>query len=98
MSLSKQAVAELAQSIRASRVAAVAYCKGNRSDERSFFLGALQTTVAQLVEKQRCDSTEVRAAFEYEPTAEEVRAHSERWAKWQADYEARKAAAEASHG
>jgi len=92
MSLSKQAVADLAQAIRESRVLATAHCQDDRSSRYACFLGALESTIAHFIQKRGRDSTDVKAAFEYEPTAEEVREYLERRAKWQAEYEARKAA------
>lgn len=93
MSLSKQAVADLAKEIRDARVIAAAYANGDSGSRYACFVGALESTIAHFVQQQKQDATEVRAAFEYMPTGEEVRAYQERQAKWRSEYEARKAAA-----
>ena len=91
MSLSKQAVADLAKEIRDARIMAFAYAEGERSMVYPCFVGALESTLASFVQQHKQDSTEIRAAFDYVPTDEEVRERQERHAKWRADYEARKA-------
>lgn len=92
MSLSKQAVAELAQSIRECRVMAVAHAEGRASGVYPCMVGGLESTIAHFIQQQGRDSTEVKAAFAHEPTADELNAYQERQARWKADYAARKAA------
>lgn len=98
MSLSKQAVADLAREIKDCRVMAFANADGDRSRMYPCFVGGLEATIGHFIEKQLKDSTEVRAAFDYEPTPEEVRAYQDRQAKWRADYAARMAAATTASG
>lgn len=93
MSLTKKAVADLAQNIREARVIAFAHADGDSGSKYACFVGALESTIAHFIQKHMRDSTEVRAAFSYEPTADEVRDYQAQQAKWRADYEARKAAA-----
>lgn len=96
MSLSKQAIANLAKAIRDCRVLATAHCPDAGASRYVFFLGALETTVSQFVQEQGGDSTEVSAAFEYEPSDEEVRAYLESRARWQAEHDERKASSTGS--
>ena len=93
MSLSKQAVADLAKEIRDARVMAFAYAEGDRSSVYPCFVGALESTIAHFVQSQGKDSTEIRAAFDYVPTVDEVRERQERHARWRAEYAARQSAA-----
>ncbi|RZL40144.1 MAG: hypothetical protein EOP35_01680 [Rubrivivax sp.] len=91
MSLTKQSVADLAKSIRDCRVMAVANADGERRYVNAGFVGGLESTIAHFVQQQKQDSTEVRDAFSYEPTPEELAAYRERQAQWHAEYLARKA-------
>lgn len=98
MSLSKKSVADLAQQIRESRVTAFAYAKGDGDSIYPYLVGALQATIAHMVQQQGHDSTEVSAAFEYQPSDDEMREYLAERDKWRADYEARKAAASTAGG
>lgn len=86
MSLSKKSVAELAQEIRRCRVMAQSIAGANSSSIYACFVGGLEAVFGHFVEKHGKDSTEVRQAFEYQPTADEVREYQEQRERRNAEY------------